>query len=153
MLKTGKQAQMRQSNLFFIELIIVLLFFSLSAAVILRLFAYADMREHKGRLTEDTIICAQSLAEAFSVCGSLSRTSETVFGETEVSDEKAELMLDDSLKPSNNGKILLSLSTEKSETAAGILSYLNMTFSENGEEIYSLRCASYKENKGGETVD
>lgn len=141
--KIKGKAKIGSANLFFIELVIVLLFFSFSAAVILRIFAAADHRQELSDLTENTLICAQSVAEAFSVSGSISNSVEIVFGlENEFADT-AEIKLDNNLNPSENGNITLFLTKESSKTTAGVFSQLNISFLNGESEIYSLKCASY----------
>lgn len=67
-------------NLFFLEMIIVLFFFSIAAAVILNSFAVSNSLAKKSRRTEAMTFCAQSAAEIFSETGDLSQTVETLFG-------------------------------------------------------------------------
>ncbi|MDE6594461.1 MAG: hypothetical protein K2K44_00440, partial [Oscillospiraceae bacterium] len=67
-------------NLFFLEMIIVLLFFSIAAAVILNSFAISNSLAQKSRRTEAMAFCAQSAAEIFSKTGNLSQTVEELFG-------------------------------------------------------------------------
>lgn len=74
------RAKAARFNLFFLEMIIVLLFFSIAAAVILNSFAVSDSLAKKSRRTEAMAFCAQSAAEIFSETGDLSQTVETLFG-------------------------------------------------------------------------
>ncbi len=133
---------LKPANLFFIELIIILLFFSFSSAVILQIFAAADHRQELSDVTEGSVICAQSMAEVFSVRGSLSEAAELVL-DAAVQGENAEIKLDDNFKASENGRIILLLTQRKVPESAGVLSYLNMSFSFDEKEIYSLTCTSY----------
>lgn len=148
--KIKGKAHIGSANLFFIELVIVLLFFSFSAAVILGIFAAADHKQKRSDLTEGTVICAQSVAEVFSVTGSLSDTISVVFDmENEFSDT-AEITLNRNLRPAENGTVVLRLEQEDTTTEAGRLSCLTMEFTADGDEIYSLKCASYIPAKDGE---
>lgn len=140
---------MKPANLFFVELIIVLLFFSISSAVILRVFAAADSKQRNTVLTERSIICAQSVAEAYSVSGELDKALETVFGEDAALIDGSSLLLDESFRPSENGGIALTLNETKEQGAAGTLSELNITFSDGNTELYSLACAAYIPLNGG----
>ena len=148
--KIKGKAHIGSANLFFIELVIVLLFFSFSSAVILRIFAAADHKQEMSDLTESTVICAQSMAEAFSVSGSLSETAELVFGIENEFGSNGEIKLSKSLEHSENGAVTLFLSQENNETDAGRLSYLTMKFVYDGDEIYSLKCAAYIPEKEAE---
>lgn len=142
---------LKPANLFFIELLIVLLFFSFSVAVILKIFAAADYKQNYSTLTEKAVICAESIAESFSVSGNLSDTIALVFDtEAEVIDGVCRISLDDDLKPSSDGDMELVLFETVNETAAGILSELDMGFAKNGNEIYSLECFAYTSLNGGD---
>lgn len=77
---SGAPMKKAHSNLFFIELIIVLLFFSVSGAVVLGMFAQADSLEHKTSLAERAIIEVQSIAEIYSHSGDIDKALDTVFG-------------------------------------------------------------------------
>ncbi len=139
-----QKIQVRRANLFFIELIIALLFFSISAVIMLRVFAAADNKQKTAALTEKSIICAQSLAEVYSVSGDLSRSVYTVLGADGVGDDELTLVLDDELSLAESGSVQLTMQeTVLSDTAAGRLSQLEMTFSAGETELYSLTCKAY----------
>lgn len=124
----------RPLNLFFIEIIIALLFFSISGAVILSVFAGADRRSHKSELLESVIVFSQSVAEVYAVNGNADETLKTVERECGGLDES----------------IMLSKYEEKTENSAGTLSKLTLTFTENGEEIYQFTCSAYIQNGGND---
>ena len=138
---------MKPANLFFIELIIILLFFSFSSAVILQIFAAADHRQEISDVTEGSVICAQSLAEVFSEKGNMDETVRLVL-DTSVQGSSAEIKLDESFKASDNGRITLMLNQSDITKEAGVLSNLSMSFIFDGEEIYYLTCASYISDGG-----
>ncbi len=148
--KIKGKAYIKPANLFFIELLIVLVFFGFSSAVILQLFASADNRQRNSDLTEKTLICAQSVAEAFSVSGSLSDTVKLVFGEDNSYTGNAVLTLDDDMKAVDSGAIILELTERNDSNEAGRLSYLDMKFIKNEKEVYTLSCSAYIPVNGGE---
>lgn len=78
---TKPRAKAVRFNLFFLEMIIVLLFFSIASAVILNVFAASDGLAKKSKRTESMVFCAQSAAEIFSKTGNLSQTVEELFGD------------------------------------------------------------------------
>ena len=131
-------------NLFFIELIISLLFFSFSGAVVLRVFAFADNKARLSGALENATLCAQSVAEAYSTSGSVDNAFSIVFGENylEHADGGA-LLLDGGCALSENGAVRLDYSEDITEYSAGELRTLTLCFSVSGEELYSLRCPSY----------
>ena len=67
-------------NLFLLEMIIVLLFFSIASAVILKAFVAADRISAENIRLERMAFCAQSVAESFSVTADLAETAEDIFG-------------------------------------------------------------------------
>lgn len=145
---------MKPANLFFIELLAVLLFFSFSSAVILRIFAAADHRQELSDLTEKAVICAQSVAEAFSVSGSLSESASRVFGTDEDYGNEAVIALDDNFMPSENGVISVKLVQSDESASAGVLSHLDIYFNlDNNEYVHYVNCASYSPCTGGGEVE
>ena len=131
-------------NLFFVELIISLLFFSFSGAVVLRVFAYADNKARLGQALENASLCAQSAAEAYSIGGSRSDAFSAVFGDS-TSDypESGVIMLDSGCRPSESGSVELVYSEEITEYDAGELRVLSLSFRSAEEEIYALECSAY----------
>ena len=69
-------------SLFFMEMIIVLLFFSVAAAIILRSFAASDRLARVSRRLESMTFCAQSAAEIYSRTASVSETAQLLFDES-----------------------------------------------------------------------
>lgn len=134
----------RRANLFFIELIIALLFFSLSAVIILRVFASADNKQRNAALTERSIICAQSLAEVYSAEGDISVTCAEVLGAIG-SGSDFTLSFNENMVPvAEDGCVKLAMhETVLSDTDAGRLSQLDMTFTAGETELYSLTCTAY----------
>ena len=64
----------RRSNvLLYAEMIIALLFFVISFAVIIRVFASADSLERRSRQRQSAALCAQSIAEASRSAGTFRR--------------------------------------------------------------------------------
>ncbi len=153
-LSTGRKTQLRHSNLFFIELMLVLLFFSISAAVILQLFVAADARQKQSDRVEQAVICAQSVAEAFSVSGDLCDAIGVAFEGADIAGTddlyQYDIALGNDFKPDADGNIILKLAESETSTQAGVLSRLEMSFTYNGEEFYTIGCAAYTSALGGE---
>ena len=141
----------RPINLFFTELIIALLFFSISGAVILRVFASADKRSRANAEKENAMICAQSIAETYSEFGSADEALTTVFSESPEFDGNIyTIRLDSYCRPAGDGKIIMTASEEREKTVSGELSDLTLSFSNGESELFSLVCSAYKPN-GGDT--
>ncbi|MBR1832530.1 MAG: hypothetical protein IJ784_08870 [Ruminiclostridium sp.] len=67
-------------NLFFIELLIVLMFFSVSGAVIMNLFASADIVSRKNRASEQLMLRVQAVSEMYAAKGDMYEAADAVFG-------------------------------------------------------------------------
>ncbi|MCI5668517.1 MAG: hypothetical protein MR291_07135 [Oscillospiraceae bacterium] len=140
----------RKSNiLLFAEMTIALLFFVISFAVMIRVFAAADGLERRAQRREKAVLCAQSIAEAYSVSGDTGTALRLVFGE-DIPQE--DITLNSELVPEDNGEITLTLSEEKDDTAAGTYSTLSIRFGYSGEELFSLDCGAYIP-RGGAAVE
>lgn len=141
----------RSGSLFFVELLVCLLFFSISGAVILKVFAAADVRAARNSAKENAVLCAQSVAEAYSVCGDAQQACLLVFGLTPQDDGgRLVVFLDENCAavpiPSD---ITLSLTESRTSYPAGELAQLELVFSAESAELYSLTCSAYIPEKGG----
>lgn len=141
----------RPINLFFTELIIALLFFSISGAVILNVFASADRRSRMNAEKENAIICAQSIAETYSEIGDPEEALKTVFSQSPEYDENNGvymIRLDSYCRPAANGKISMSATEKREKTASGEMSTLTIVLAADEGELFSLVCSAYKPDGG-----
>lgn len=147
----------RPVNLFFTELIIALLFFSISGAVILKVFAAADKRTRENAQKERAIICAQSIAEVYSELGNAEAALKTVFSDSARFVEAPDglsIKLDGNFTPALDGGVVLNASEQREKTASGELSTLTVSFHSENEELYELVCSAYiSDNKNGGGAD
>ncbi|MDE6727829.1 MAG: hypothetical protein K2J80_07810 [Oscillospiraceae bacterium] len=128
------------------ELIIALLFFSISGAVIVKVFAAADKRSRLNAEKEQAMICAQSIAEVYSELANVDETLQVVFSEKADRDDEADvytIKLDSGYHPDLNGTIKMNASEKREKTASGELSRLTVSFVSNKGDLYSLECAAY----------
>lgn len=138
-------------NLFFVEMIILLLFFGISGAVVLKVFAIADSKAKLSVIYDKASLCSQSIAEIYR-----DNTKETafamVFGE-DYADylDSGALRLDGECNLSESGTLTLVFSEETAESQSGKLHTLTLAFENSGEEIYSFSCCSYIPT-GGERI-
>lgn len=142
-------------NLFFMEMIIVLLFFSIASAVILKTFAAADRTSGESGRLERMAFCAQSAAEIFSANGSLEDTAEKLFGDIspqilavdteEGGIEMLTLSLSESCEYSpDEPSVFMTASVSHEEYGGGLLKTLHIKFEdENGGELYSMTSGAY----------
>lgn len=139
-MKYGHGGKRRPMNLFFIEIIIALLFFSISGAVIMKVFAVADGKTRKSALLEEVILTAQSIAELYSSDGDAEAAVREAAGTAEYEDLSA--------VPLEGGRVVLCVSESREDSGAGELRKLSMTFTLDGSEIYSLDCSAYVSGGG-----
>lgn len=151
-LKAFGSGRKRPLNLFFAEMIISLLFFSISGAVILKVFSSADMKSRDSARLERVIITAQSIAEAYSESGDFNKAAELVLGGDLVVEESITLLAGSTTTTASfeNGSVSLQAHESSRTMGAGELSDLTMTFTADGGEIYSLTCSAYIRS-GGES--
>lgn len=140
----------RPANVFFVEVIISLLFFSISGAVILQVFAAAEHRSRKSAELGKVILTAQSIAEIYSSTGDLQKSMETVFGEGYNTYDS--LVLNSECEIDDNGSINLVTAESRTNLSGGDISRLTLVFSTENTELYSISCAAYIP-KGGGTVE
>ncbi len=138
MLKDLTKGVRRPINLFFAEMIIALLFFSISGVVILRIFAAADNKTRMSNKLENVIVCAQSMAEAYSECGNISQSANLVWNSPMISEENHVTTVN---LPESD--IVLKAYEERITQTAGELAKMHMVFTSDGEELYTLDCSAY----------
>lgn len=159
---TKPRAKAVRFNLFFLEMIIVLLFFSIAAAVILNSFAAADGLAKRSRCTESMTFCAQSAAEIFSKTGNLSQTVEELFGGNSaqilhadledggyISEAKIPLSADCDFAP-QSAEIYIILTESAEQSAGGVLKSLSIKFEDtDSEELYQITSGAYIPDETG----
>ena len=134
-MKYDNSGRRKPMNLFFIEIIIALLFFSISGAVIMKVFAAADAKTRRSGLLEETVITAQSIAELYSCDGDADAAVKKAAGVSDYDDLSS--------VPLEGGRVILSVSESSENYGAGEVRKLTMVFRMDGEEIYSLNCSAY----------
>ena len=159
---TKPRAKAVRFNLFFLEMIIVLLFFSIASAVILNSFSASDRLASRSRLTESMTFCAQSTAEFFSKTGDLSQTVEELFGGSSaqiihadldggVYISEAKIPLTESCEYSpQNPEIYIILTETAEQSAGGMFKTLSIKFEDtDSEELYQITTGAYIPDKTG----
>lgn len=127
-----------------------LLFFVISFAVIIRVFAAADGLERKSRRRVKAALCAQSIAEAYSVSGDTGTALPAGFRPEDTPGTAFRWI--PTMWPEQDGEITLTLSEEREDSAAGTYSTLSIRFEYSGEEVYALECGAYIP-QGGAAVE
>ena len=148
-------------NLFFLELIIVLLFFSVSGAVVLRMFASADVLSEKSSLTERAVMNVQSLSEIYAADGNMKAAADKLFGKDRYTYEpngSISVCLDEDMIPlildeikAQSGRVEIDLSERRTRGACGELCELSASvrlLADGGREIYSQVSSVYIPDTG-----
>ena len=125
---------MRQSGLFLIELVIVILFFSISAGICMRIFAVSKIASDNARQLNSAIEASQNAAECFkSANGSFDRAIELLGAElTDIN--TAVLTL-------KNGLILTMTINETKSSAHSLLCDIAVHDGE-GAEVFNITAAA-----------
>ncbi len=158
-------------NLFFVELLVVLAFFSISGAVILRMFVAADRNAVRSAAIEGAMLDVQSFSEVYAVTGDMKKAADRVYGAECLvagADGSRTVVLDENGKPliTNEGReaygrIWVQLYETVERTDAGRYSETEVAVfmrTTEAEEIYRHTCSAYipsfaeinEENGGGE---
>lgn len=144
-------AKTERFNLFFIEMIIVLLFFCIAAVVILRAFAVSDRLARESRQMESMAFCAQSAAELYSETYSLSAAAEEMFGISGMGGaSQITVPLNDRCVYSvKNPALFMTMTETKENMGGGVMFTLYIGFENSeGETVYEVSSGAYKSNSG-----
>lgn len=135
-------------NLFLLEMIIVLLFFSVASAVIIRTFVAADKLSSENIRLERMSFCAQSAAESFSVNADLGKTASALFGidhENFRGATRIDIPLDEKCGYAYLTDADIFMTMQITETKYdGRLKMLHISFKDkNGSLLYEIDTAAY----------
>ncbi len=135
-------------NLFLLEMIIVLLFFSIASAVIINAFVAADRISAENIRLERMSFCAQSAAECFSANADLGETAEALFGIDHDKFENAvriDIPLDEKCEYAylKDASVFMTMQLADSDYD-GRLKILHIFFKdESGNMLYEINSAAY----------
>ncbi len=129
-------------NLFFVEMIIVLLFFGIASAVILRSFAGSDRMARESRETENMAFLAQSAAEIYSGTASIDETSELLLSENKYMRRYSSGALRTVLITDTD--VFMTMEEASEEYGGGTVKTLMISFSdEDGRTLYEMETGAY----------
>ncbi len=142
-LKTVNKKETRPAGLFFAEMVISLLFFSISGAVILRVFAAADVKSRESALTEKAALIAQSCAEAYSAGANAETALSLAAGEDCLDLGGGNYTIEFSENDSDLSGVTLTAAETRTEYSAGTLLNMTLVFSTSETEFFRLSCGTY----------
>lgn len=127
-------------TLFFIEMAVMIVFFGLSAAVVMRVFAASSVMTSESERNERMSFCAQSAAEIFSGCGDIEYTSHILFS---IYDDRIPVDERCAYSP-DDPKMYVSMTETDEKYPAGILKTMKITFTDtNGKCLYEVTSGAY----------
>lgn len=131
-------------GLFYIEMIIVLFFFMIASAVILRAFAAADSISKESDMLEHISLCSQTAAESFALSGDASEAVKAAFGANIGSDAVTVIPLDENCTYSVYGSFEAVVNVREEE----LVPVMEISFRrKGGEELYKIRFAGRSEGQ------
>lgn len=129
-------------GLFYIEMIIVLFFFMVASAVILRAFAAADGISKESDMLEHISLCSQTAAESFALSGDASEAVKNAFGADFGGDAVTVIPLDENCTYSLYGGYEAVVNVREEE----LVPVMEISFrKKGGEELYKICFAGRSE--------
>lgn len=131
-------------GLFYIEMIIVLFFFMVASAVILRAFAAADGISKESDMLEHISLCSQTAAESFALTGDASEAIKASFGADIGGEAVTVIPLDENCTYSVYGGYEAIVNIHEEE----FVPVMEISFRKRGgEELYNIRFAGRSEGQ------
>lgn len=129
------------SHLFFVEMIIVLLFFVIGCAVVMNMFVHSDKLSRESERLEKMTFFSQSAAEIYSETGSTAKITEMLFGVTSEDNNPVYLKLDNDFSVSENNTLIFELIPEDNSDREKFTA-IEIRFSDNKDRVlYSVKAA------------
>ncbi len=131
----------RHLNSFFVEIILVVLFFAFSCAILIKVFANSYVQNKNADNINMAVITAQSFDNMFSSNGDLTKTVESMYGKSAaecVNNDYVVLFLDSQGKYSGQSgvfKIVISCNEDVNNKAGVIKSADISVLSDDGELV------------------
>ncbi len=151
MLKLNSKNPISHINSFFIEIILVLLFFSLSCAILIQVFSKSFKQNTEAELINSTVMKGQYISEVFSSCGDAQKTLTSVFGKssfTKTTGDKTQLTLNKNWNISdNNITYTVVINSSKKTTNSGTLTTAVIDIYHKDKLIFSKNASSYIPDK------
>lgn len=132
---------------FFVEIIIVILFFSIASVFIVKIFASSAYNNELNKIRTNACINATSLLEIYKSNVTLEDSIEEILGkEYKLNKTKNgyEIKLNDKMEYKKKGKVLLNVKETLEETSAGVCKTLSLRYIYNRTEIYVIEGKKYE---------
>ncbi len=132
---------------FFVEIIIVILFFALSTVIISKIFVSSAYNNKINRIRTMSINNASSILEVYKIADNIDHCLKQVMDEDcKYQKDKNSYMviLNDHMKYDEEGNIKLYIQEQSNKTKAGINKTINMKYIYNNREIYVIEGKKYE---------
>ncbi len=136
----------RRSNIFLMEIIISILFFSIASAVCIQLFAKAKLQSDRAADLNQAVLAASSAAEALEVCDGTPESLLHCFPDSKAEGQTLLVFYDSSWNPCKS-----SASTYQMEVLISIDEGMiigDITVTGKDDVIYTLQAEHYRGNDG-----
>lgn len=132
-------------GLFYIEMIIVLFFFMIASAVILKAFAAADEISKESDMLEHISLCSQTAAEKFALSGDASEAVKAAFGADIGSGTAAVIPIDEKCAYSVDGGFEAAVTVHEEK----LVPVMEISFRKSGgkELLYNIRFSGHSEGQ------
>lgn len=153
MLKMKEKTSVKHLNSFFVEIILVVLFFSIACAILVQVFGKAYSNHNDANYINSATIKGQSISETFASNGSVEKSISKVFGSdfpVDISDNTYTLNFDDDWKNTSKNifyTIKITPSTESS--SAGNLNIAKIEIYNKNELLFSTQASKYVPSEEG----
>ncbi|XCP85595.1 hypothetical protein ABXS75_01975 [Roseburia hominis] len=137
-----KHKTQRRSNIFLMEIIISILFFSIASAVCIQLFAKAKLLSDNAAALNQAVLAASSAAEALEVCDGTPESLLSSFPDGVTDGQTLRVFYDRSWKPCDASSAFFQMEVLLS-TDQGMLTG-NITVTGEDEVIYTLQAEHYR---------
>lgn len=153
MLKMKEKTSVKHLNSFFVEIILVILFFSLACAILVQVFGKAYSNHNEANYINSATIKGQSISETFASNGSVEKTISKFFGNdfpVDSSDNTFILNFDSEWKNTNkNIFYIIKITPSTESSSAGNLNIAKIEIYNKDKLIFSTQASKYIPSKEG----
>ena len=142
-----KKRQKGTLSNFFVEIIIVILFFSLATVIISKMFVSSSYNNRINRLRTRSINNASSIIEVYKIADSMDdclKKAIDVECKYQKQDNIYKINLNEHMKHEEYGNIKLYIQEQADMTKAGVNKTINMKYIYNNREIYVIEGKKYE---------
>lgn len=135
-------------NNFFIEIIIVILFFAIAATIIVRIFATSISNNDFNDVCSKAIINSGSIIDVYKSGASIDESIKMIINDKykfNKSNNSYEVNIDKNMKYSKKGKIKVIIEEDKELTKAGQCKTIKLKYVYRNREIYTIEGKKYEE--------